>query len=249
MKQCLRVVILGYPDNPVGHIFLKTFLERNIGVSAIVVERKRSRSNWVRFRKKVKKDGFFRAVVRFFHVCYLRTTCLNIVQLGLKNGIPVYWTDRFNSDACARILKSLRIDILAIASAPILKDYIFETARMGCLNAHPGWLPTYRGLGANANAVKNGDQPGISVHYIDSGIDTGRIICRERIPVNKGDTIAEINDRSVKRGAEIMADVIDRIATDSLMLEKIDDPVGKCYKAMPYKEVRKLKRMLKRVGG
>jgi methionyl-tRNA formyltransferase len=249
MKPPLRVVILGYPDNPVGHVFLKTFLERDIVVSAIVVERKKTKSNWDRFKKKIKKDGFFQTLKRTIQVYYLRSTSSNIVYLGTKNHIPIHRVDRFNSETCAQILRSLHVDILAIASAPILKDYIFETARLGCLNAHPGWLPAYRGLGANAYAVKNGEDPGVTVHFIDAGIDTGRIIVREKTPIMKRDTIANINDRSVRRGAELMADVIDRIAAGTLQLERIDEPVGKCYRSMPYREVKKLNRKLRKVGG
>ena len=249
MKQPLRVVILGYPDNPVGHAFLKTFLQRDITISAIVVEKKKVKSNWSRFKKKVKKDGLSQAVKRFLHICYLRSTSSNIVKLGEKNNLPIHWVERFNSQACAQVLKSIDVDILAIASAPILKYYVFENAKMGCLNAHPGWLPTYRGLGANAYAIKDGEAPGVSVHYIDVGIDTGRIIVRERIPVMQGDTIAEINDRSVRRGAELMADVIDQIAAGTLSLQEINDPVGKCYRSMAYKDVKKLNRKLRKIGG
>jgi methionyl-tRNA formyltransferase len=143
----------------------------------------------------------------------------------------------------------LEVDLLAIVSAPILKEAVFEPARLGCLNAHPGWLPKYRGLGANAYALANGDSPGISIHFIDAGVDTGRIIMREKIDIQSGDTVAKINDRAVARGAVLMARVIHQIRNNSLVLPEINEDVGKNYRSMPYAQVKKINAQLKSIGG
>jgi len=249
MKENIKIYLLAYPDNPVGTIFIKTLLRKNIPIEGIIVENKKTKNNWLRFKKKIRKDGLARALHRFFQVFFLRLTGRNVIGLAKKNDIKVYRVDKFNSRITEELLLLLRVDLLVIVSAPILKDYIFKKARLGCLNAHPGWLPKYRGLGANAYAIKNGDSPGVTVHFIDEGIDTGRIIVREKIKIKKGDTIARINDRAMARGAEMMADVIYKIMKDELEVMKIDEPCGENYRSMPYKEVRKLNRDLRKYGG
>ena len=208
-------------------------------------EQKKGKKNWTRLKKKIHKDGFSTAVRRMLQVYMLKLTKQNIVSLAEKKGIDVYRVNRFNSRKCEELLKILDIDLFAIVSAPILKDYVFTKARLGCLNAHPGWLPKYRGLGGNAYAVQNGDSPGVTVHFIDAGIDTGNIIIREKLSIQPRDTIARINDRAIARGAEIMADVIHRIQKQKLVMPKIDESQGEMFYAMPYSEVKKLNRKLK----
>ena len=246
MCDDLRVFLLAYPDNPVGKIFMRTFLKHNISVKGIIVERKNTKTNWKRMKKKIHKDGLIMAVKRFLQVLLLKICKQNIVDIAKKHGIDVFWVDKFNSKACERLLSSLDIDLFAIVSAPILKEYIFSKAKFGCLNAHPGWLPKYRGLGGNAYAIQNGDSPGVTVHLIDAGIDTGKIITREKLPVQPGDTIAKINDRAMTRGAELMTEAIHKIREDRLMMPIIDEPVGEMYFAMPYSTVTKLNKRLRK---
>lgn len=243
-----RVFLLEYPNNPLGATFLKTFLNHNIPVSGIIIEKKNLRHNWIRFKKKVKNDGLNTALRKILHSLILMVLGKNIVAVAEKNGITVHYVQNFNSPLCAELLASRYVDVLAIVSAPILRDYIFKRARKGCINAHPGWLPKYRGLGSNAYGIQNGEAPGVSVHFIGSGTDTGRIIAREKIPVQENDTIAKINDRALARGVAIMAEIINKIKNDQLVVPKINEPKGNLYKAMPYSEVKKINVSLRSNG-
>jgi len=246
MKKPFRVVLLAYPDNPVGGVFLEVFRRKHIPLAGVVVETKGVGRNWKRLRKKIEKDGVFTAIRRTMRVVWLKVIRRNVVFLAHRQGIPVHWVDRFNSPECESLLASMDVDLLAIASAPILKPEIFRRARIGCLNAHPGWLPQYRGIGANAYALRNGDVPGITVHFIDPGIDTGSLIVRERLAVLPRDSVAAINDRAQARGAELMADVIQRIQDGELVMPSINEPVGEQYRAMPYAEVKRINKRIRR---
>jgi methionyl-tRNA formyltransferase len=245
MAKPLKVYILAYPDNPISSIFLDVFLKYNIQVKGIVVEVKKGKKNRQRFKKKIHKDGVLRAVSRALQVFMMKIRKNTVVDLARKHHIEVHKVAKFNSKACEELLYQLDIDLFAIASAPILKEYVFNKAKKGCLNAHPGWLPKYRGLGANAHALENGNLPGITVHYIDAGIDTGKIILREKMPISSNDSVAKINDRAVARGAELMANVIKHIEWDDLVFPKIAESTGEMYYSMPFADVRKLNNKLK----
>jgi len=244
-----RIFLLAYPDNPVGRVFLKTFLKCNVPVQGIIIEEKNRKDNWDRFVKKVNKDGFLTAFKRVLQVYFLKLTGMNITGLAKRNGLEVHSVNKFNSIACAALLDSLDIDLLTIASAPILKDYIFSKAKVGCLNAHPGWLPKYRGLGANAYCVLNGEKPGVTIHFLDDGIDSGMIIAREKLSIRPRDSIAKINDRAMIRGAEIMSDVIHQFQSGELELPVIKEPLGKLYRSMTYKSARKLNKRISSLSG
>jgi methionyl-tRNA formyltransferase len=244
MSKELNIYLLAYPDNPVGKVFIETFRRKNVPIKGIVVEEKKGKSNRTRLMKKVQKVGLTTALKRILQVYWLKLTKRNIVHLAEKYEIDVLRVNRFNSKKCAALLDTLDIDLFAIVSAPILKDYVFNKAKSGCLNAHPGWLPKYRGLGGNAYAVQNGDSPGVTVHFIDEGIDTGNIIVREKLSILRGDTIAKINDRAMARGAELMADVIHAISEDRLELPDISEDMGEMYYAMPFAKVKDVNKKL-----
>ncbi len=246
IKKNLHVILLAYPDNPVGQVFLKTFIKNNVFLSGIILEKKNLTRNWFRYKKKIQKDGIGMTIKRIMQIYWLKYTKQNIENIAQKHNIPLYYMDRFNSQACENLLSFLDADLLAIASAPILKEYIFKKAKIGCLNAHPGILPKYRGIGANAYSIQNGDSPGVTVHFIDKDIDKGKIVIREQVPIKPRDTIQKINDRAVSRGAYLMSNVIHMIQEDKLTIPEIDEPLGNMYYAMPYSEVKKVNKKLRK---
>jgi methionyl-tRNA formyltransferase len=239
-------VLLAYPDNPAGGVFLKTLTARGISISGIVAEKKRIAHNWSRLKTKIYKDGFRETGRRLFQVALLKTAGHTLERSARKMGIPFFRVEQFNSRACAGLLDTLNPDLLVIASAPILKESVFSKCRIGCLNVHPGWLPRFRGYGANANAVLQGELPGVTVHFIDSGIDTGKIVVRERLPLEKRDTVAKINDRAVRRGAMLLSDAILRIQRNALVMPDIREKSGLLYPHMPYRQARSVNRLLKK---
>ena len=195
---------------------------------------------------KFRKDGFAATFSRICEMVKLKMKATRIVDLASRHGIPVYSFTDMNGQECADLLEIMHPDLLVIASAPILKPRIFEKAKLGCLNPHPGWLPKYRGVGANAYAIQQNDKPGVTIHYVDQNIDTGKIIVREHIDVLKNDTIAKINDRAMARGAELMADVIHQIRNKHVESPEINEPQGLHYRSMPYPEVKLLNRQLRK---
>ncbi|MBN2103314.1 hypothetical protein JW835_04650 [bacterium] len=246
MNTALKIILLAYPDNPVGYIFIETFQRHQVAIDSIIVKKQNRSNRWKRLIEKMNKDGLFAALKRILHMGLLKCRHRTLVHLAEKYQIPLCWVDRFNSQDCETWLKSRAPDLLVIVSAPILKENIFGLAGIGCLNPHPGWLPAYRGIGANAYALKNGDKPGVTIHFIDPEIDRGKIIFREHIPVQKGDTIARINDRAMKRGAELIIRAVHDIRDACLILPEITEPTGNLYKAMPYHETKIINRRLRK---
>ena len=62
-------------------------------------------------------------------------------------------------------------------------------ARFPCINVHPSLLPAFPGLDAVGQALVAGAQEtGVTVHFLDEGVDTGAVIAQERVPIEPGDT-------------------------------------------------------------
>jgi phosphoribosylglycinamide formyltransferase-1 len=62
-------------------------------------------------------------------------------------------------------------------------------ARFPCINVHPSLLPAFPGLDAVGQALAAGaEETGVTVHFVDEGVDTGPVIAQERVAIAPGDT-------------------------------------------------------------
>jgi phosphoribosylglycinamide formyltransferase-1 len=65
-----------------------------------------------------------------------------------------------------------------------------------CLNVHPSLLPAFPGLDAVGQALAAGvGETGVTVHFVDTGIDTGPVIAQERVSIEPGDTAETLYER------------------------------------------------------
>jgi methionyl-tRNA formyltransferase len=146
----------------------------------------------------------------------------------------VHEIDDPNSDAGVELLSTLAPDIVVLGSARILAPRVLAIPRMGVLNAHPGLLPEYRGVDVIPWALHNGDPLGVSVHYVDAGIDTGDIVAQRRFDVRPGDTVASLTRRATLLGSQLMADAV-RHLIDTGQLQAVAQPRdrGRTFRRMP----------------
>jgi hypothetical protein len=115
-----------------------------------------------------------------------------------------------NLRATAALLESLRPDVLLVAGAPILKPHIFSIPQLATINVHFGISPRYRGehtlfwpryFGDHANV-------GVTIHLIDKGIDTGRILAQGFVGVAAEDDEWEVEAKAARMAAELAVDVL-----------------------------------------
>ena len=79
-------------------------------------------------------------------------------------------------------------------------------ARLGIVNLHLAPLPQYRGRFSATHAILNGDRSfGVTLHYIDEGIDTGPIIAELRFPIVERETAASLRQRARFWGMRLFA--------------------------------------------
>ena len=70
----------------------------------------------------------------------------------------------------------------------ILKKSFLEMFPKGCINIHPALLPFNRGAHPNVWSIVEGSPSGVTIHYIDEGVDTGDVIAQRKVPVKETDT-------------------------------------------------------------
>lgn len=72
----------------------------------------------------------------------------------------------------------------------LIRDAALEAWRDRLINLHVSLLPWNRGADPNFWAAHDGTPGGVSIHYIDEGIDTGDLIAQREVPFEAGDTLA-----------------------------------------------------------
>ena len=87
-------------------------------------------------------------------------------------------------------LKKNNIDLICLAGfMKILSKTFIKNFGGKILNIHPSLLPKYKGLSTHEKAIKNKDKySGCTVHFVNSKLDSGRIINQKKVRINKFDT-------------------------------------------------------------
>ncbi|MGA2263814.1 MAG: phosphoribosylglycinamide formyltransferase [Acidobacteriota bacterium] len=101
----------------------------------------------------------------------------------------------------------------------VLSTEFVAAYRARILNIHPALLPSFPGLHAQRQALEYGVRiTGCTVHLVDEGVDTGRILMQRAVEVLDGDTEESLSSRILQQEHDLfwraIAQVLDRMATD-----------------------------------
>jgi methionyl-tRNA formyltransferase len=103
-------------------------------------------------------------------------------------------------------LREAAPDVIVVWSySMILPQAVLDVPRLGVVNVHGGLLPEYRGGHVMQWAIINGEtETGVTLHYVDRGIDTGPVIADARFPIDAGDDAVRVRSRLKASGAELL---------------------------------------------
>lgn len=110
-------------------------------------------------------------------------------DINHQENIAISTLNHINNDEGQAIISACQPDlIISIRYGVILKAAVIKLAKLAVINLHSGDLPQYRGVMATFWALKNGDKTlTTTLHTIDDDtIDTGQIIAKASITVQKG---------------------------------------------------------------
>jgi methionyl-tRNA formyltransferase len=101
--------------------------------------------------------------------------------------------DRLRDPEVLERVRSLNPDmIVSVLFNYILKPELISIPKRGCINLHPSLLPWNRGQYPNVWSIIEGTPSGVTLHYVDEGVDTGDIIAQQEVevePVDTGETL------------------------------------------------------------
>jgi methionyl-tRNA formyltransferase len=119
-----------------------------------------------------------------------------------------------NHPDVVKLARELKPDLICVFGTSLIRGDLLNEGRLGIINLHGGLSPEYRGADCTFWALYNGEPEkiGCTLHYIDAGIDTGRLIAHISPEVREGDGELELFWRAVQDGAVVYAEAVARLA-------------------------------------
>lgn len=121
-------------------------------------------------------------------------------------AVPTLPVERVAEPAFGRWIEEWQVDVLLnVHSLTIVDAAVADAPRIGSFNLHPGPLPEYAGLNTVTWAIARGEpEHGVTLHWIDAGVDTGRIAYDERFPIGDDDTALTVFSTCIRLGLQLV---------------------------------------------
>ena len=103
------------------------------------------------------------------------------------------------------------------------RKVFFSIAPKGAINFHMSFLPYNRGKNPNVWPIIEGTPAGVCMHYIDSGIDTGKIIARKEVPVEMIDTGKTLYNKQLNAFEELFIETWPKLKNDEIVSVEQED--------------------------
>ena len=214
------VVFTGQPDIDTSPWW--PVLMRTRGLEAVLVYRQLPRARRgaaKRFVANVRKHGPLWIPYRLGYAALAVLRGLLVRKAppppAAPSAVPVQLieTDSLvQPDALARVA-AWRPDLGVSLGAPILKPAVFTLPARGTINLHQGKVPDFRGAPPGFWELATGaSEIGATVHWIDEGLDTGRIIAAATAPLYARDSLADVQARAEELGRTVLARALELVA-------------------------------------
>ncbi|WP_213939099.1 formyltransferase family protein [Pseudomonas sp. dw_612] len=132
-------------------------------------------------------------------------------NLCRRHDIPYRIVSNLNDEQCLHLIQASGVELIILGDTRIIKSHLIDASGMGIINVHPGILPEVRGNNPYAWAVLEGAQQGVTVHFIDKGVDTGPILKKvllDTAPKNYAALVKSLNTLC----AQALVSVLDNLA-------------------------------------
>jgi folate-dependent phosphoribosylglycinamide formyltransferase PurN len=124
-------------------------------------------------------------------------------------GFPVAVCSDQNAPDSIAQLKEWSPDLIIFTGGKILRKQLLDLPRLGVLNVHLGMLPEVRGMSSPEWSLLKHVPVGVTIHYVDEGIDTGPILQQCEFPnAAQCDSLSDLRNRLIAFGVEKAAEVV-----------------------------------------
>ena len=214
-----KIVLLGREDSQTAIVY--NSLSSEFQLAGVVVEKAESRLKFM--KRRAKKMGLGKALsqiaFRLVVVPWLRATSRRRVdeilrQSGLDTSpLPVgrlTKVESVNYDQTINVLQTLQPSVVVVSGTRIIAARVLQCVPAVFINIHAGITPMYRGVhgGYWALVENNVEACGVTVHEVDTGVDTGWILGQTRITPNGSDNFVTYGFLQIAAGLPLLKKAI-----------------------------------------
>ena len=223
-----RVVVIC--SNDFSDIYFANQLIKRLNVVGVVVERQYQKSGILKkcvklgkmaFRpwqlvKKIRNESTYKHYYQLSKKVDLEHFGEEALKLYPNDQCKVIYADghkAISKPEHIEAIKSLNPDIMALCGCSIIPKEIIALPPLGVVNLHGGLAQKYRGVWTTLWAIHNAEPEyvGATVHFVDPGIDTGKIIFQGRPKIEENDNPETLYVKVVKLGVEMVTKAIQDI--------------------------------------
>ena len=119
----------------------------------------------------------------------------------IKKKIFFFKRKTTDENKILKYLKKDRIQLICLAGfMKILSKNFIKNFKGKILNIHPSLLPKYKGLNTHERVIRNNEKfSGCTVHYVNTSLDSGKIILQKKVRVTKNDTPKSLAKKILKQ--------------------------------------------------
>lgn len=215
-----RIVFLGGRRKSTKIAF--NFLNSQFGIHTAIIE---DHQNSIIFiKRRIKNVGFitffgelfFQLIIVNILYCFSRKRIDEIIKLNELNTSEIPSKKKqevrsINSDIAIQLLKEINPDLIVISGTRIISKKVLNSVNCKFINIHAGITPKYRGVHGAYWALINDDieNVGVTVHFVDPGIDTGSIITQASITPSRKDNYITYPLLQLSEGLKILKPAIE----------------------------------------
>ena len=212
----LRVVLFTPTPTSLYSRVLAELIQREAGLELVGVV-VRSIWSWTRIRGELRRDGA-RLVRKAYNKLLLgeqayppdemNTLPRMAAEIGLSaENLPgmarsfdfsLLRSSDLNSPSVVDFLDSLHAEVVVFSGGGLIRQAVLDVPKEGVLNCHSGILPAYRGMDVVEWAILEAEHApaiGLTLHFMDRGVDTGPILLHHHERLRPGDTLARLRRR------------------------------------------------------
>ena len=137
-------------------------------------------------------------------------------KMRIKNYYIDFTKSKKLSNKVLNILKKNNIKLVCLAGfMKILPSYFIKLYKGKIINIHPSLLPKYKGLNTHKRVIINNEKfTGSTIHYVNSFLDSGKIIFQEKIRIRKKDDARSIEKKVLKIEHKIYPKTINKVLSN-----------------------------------
>jgi peptidoglycan/xylan/chitin deacetylase (PgdA/CDA1 family) len=133
-------------------------------------------------------------------------------DVAARYGFRVVEVGNLNGPQAIAALRECAPDLGVVLGTRILRRPTFSVPSLGCINLHKGKVPEFRGLPPGFWELYEGSRTaGVTVHFVDAGLDTGDIIGAADIPIHPNETEVSLRTKLDVEGTRLLAECVGRI--------------------------------------